>query len=235
MEQQLKERLVGAVVLMVAAMVSIPMILSGPHDAKSVTASRPAPAPASTPALQDFSSRIVPIAPAPEQPTRPVPAPEPVSAPVRDAGAPRDPAPAPSSETVHAAPAPAADPAPARAPASTQARAPAPALAPAPAPAPAPGPRAADPPARAPQAVATRSGWVVQLGSFSNARNAHALRDRLTAIGFAAFAESSGSGTEAVTRVYVGPEPERERAERHVATLFEQTRLKGIVVRYPGE
>ena len=75
---------------------------------------------------------------------------------------------------------------------------------------------------------------MVQLGSFANPRNAHALRDRLKAKGYAAFAVSSGAGKDAVTRVYVGPEPERARAEGHVARLLRETRLKGIVVRNPG-
>jgi DedD protein len=75
---------------------------------------------------------------------------------------------------------------------------------------------------------------VVQLGSFSNSRNAAALRDKLRAKGYSAFVESSGSGTAAVTRVFVGPEAKRESAERAVGRLFEETRLKGIVVRHPG-
>ena len=83
--------------------------------------------------------------------------------------------------------------------------------------------------------VARREGWVVQLGSFANSRNAYALRDRLRSSGHDAFAVSSGTGREAVTRVYVGPEPDRESAERHLGKLFDETRLKGIVVRYAGD
>lgn len=75
---------------------------------------------------------------------------------------------------------------------------------------------------------------MVQLGSFANPRNAYALRDRLKRKGYAALAVSSGTGKDAVTRVYVGPEADRARAEAHVARLLEETRLKGIVVRNPG-
>jgi DedD protein len=206
MDQQLKERLVGAVVLMVAAVVFIPMILSGPPEPESAPAPpRQAAAPARTPA--DFSSRIVPLTASETQPPRAAAAPSPAAEPAREPAA---------------RPAPAPEPAP-------------PPQAAAPSPAPAPPPRttaSATPTAASREA---RAGWVVQLGSFSNARNAYALRDRLKDNGFAAFAESAGAGADAVTRVYVGPEPDRERAEKHVARLLEQTRLKGIVVRYPGE
>ena len=74
---------------------------------------------------------------------------------------------------------------------------------------------------------------MVQLGSFANAANARALRDRLRKRGHAAFVESVTHQGTKVTRVFVGPEPERERAEKHVGTLLAETRLKGIVVRYP--
>ena len=211
MDQQLKERLVGAVVLVAAGIVFIPMILSGAHERD-----RPPPRAVTPPAAArpagGFSSRIVPLA----KPGAAAPG-SGASAtsgrePARDAARRQDPAPV----------------APAVQPPQTSATAPA------------TSPAASLP--RAPQAgpVASsgsgpRAGWVVQLGSFASARNAHALRDRLTESGFAAFAESSGSGAQAVTRVYVGPEPDRERAEGHVAKLLEQTRLKGIVVRYPGE
>jgi DedD protein len=74
----------------------------------------------------------------------------------------------------------------------------------------------------------------VQLGSFATARNAHALRDRLKSKGYKAFARSSGSGVDAVTRVYVGPDATRDAARQRVSRLLGETRLKGFVVRNPG-
>jgi DedD protein len=216
MDQQLKERLVGAVVLMVAAVVFIPMILSGPPE-PAPAPPRQAAAPARTPA--DFSSRIVPLTASETQPPRAAAAPSPAAEPAREPAARPAPAPEPAPPPQAAVP----SPAPERVP-------PPQAAAPSPAP---PRTSASDTPAAASREA--RAGWVVQLGSFSNARNAYALRDRLKDNGFAAFAESAGAGADAVTRVYVGPEPDRERAEKHVARLLEQTRLKGIVVRYPGE
>jgi DedD protein len=225
MDQQLKERLVGAVVLMAAAVVVIPMILSGPPEpAPAPAPPRQAAAPARTPA--DFSSRIVPLTAPETQSPRAAEAPSPAAEPARDPAARPAPTPEPAPPAQAAVPSQAPEPTP-----PPQADAPSPT--PAPAAPPPPRPTVSATPAAASREV--RAGWVVQLGSFSNARNAYALRDRLKDNGFAAFAESAGAGADAVTRVYVGPEPDRERAEKHVARLLEQTRLKGIVVRYPGE
>jgi DedD protein len=85
----------------------------------------------------------------------------------------------------------------------------------------------------APAQQSATAGWVVQLGSFASARNAYALRDRLKAKGHKAFARSSGQGAEAVTRVYVGPDASREAAQERVSRLLGETRLQGIVIRYP--
>ena len=70
----------------------------------------------------------------------------------------------------------------------------------------------------------------MQLGSFSKAENAEGLRDRLIAKGYAAYVESSG----AITRVYVGPQPDRAQAEKLLKKLLAETKLKGIVVEHSG-
>jgi DedD protein len=193
MDQQLKERLVGAVVLACTAVILIPMVLSGRGE-RPVVEDEPAVAP--LPADEaGFSSRIVPLqqsgGSAPARQTAPPP-----PAPTR-----REPVPPPS-------PPRAADLAE--------------------------RPDAAKPAQPAERIVPGRGGWVVQLGSFSNARNAGALRDRLRASGYSAFVQSTTSGGAKVTRVFVGPEPSREAAERVVARLLDETRLKGIVVRNPS-
>ena len=78
------------------------------------------------------------------------------------------------------------------------------------------------------------SAWAVQLGSFSNAQNAITLRDKLRAQGYTAFVESAPGGGTSMTRVYVGPELVRSRAVQVLEKLRTETRLKGIVVRYPS-
>ena len=77
------------------------------------------------------------------------------------------------------------------------------------------------------------SGWAVQLGSFSNRQNAIALRDRLRAKGYPAFVMSTDNDRGAMTRVFVGPEPERARAAATIEKLERETNLRGMVVRVP--
>ena len=218
MDQQIKERMVGAAVLVLAAVIFIPMILAGSPQEQSGLAPRmgqespPSPAVRSASADHNtgFSSRIVPLGgtspvmvPTPEQAGHSVVedgAEKPVARPVEKL------APRPS----------------AAASASTK-----------PTPKPARKQAAVRKAIVAPSQPGVVDGWVVQLGSFSSMRNAHALRDRLKAKGFKAFARSSGKGAEAVTRVYVGPDTDRDSAQRRVSRLYTETRLKGIVIRHP--
>lgn len=99
--------------------------------------------------------------------------------------------------------------------------------------------RIEDNPNRAGKAVAeVEAGnprvWVVQIGSFSNKRNAIALRDRLRESGYDVFLEPANVSTRSMTRVYVGPEPERDDALASRQKLQHETKLKGIVRPYLG-
>lgn len=76
--------------------------------------------------------------------------------------------------------------------------------------------------------------WAIQLGSFGESTNALGLRDRLRARGYAAFVRAAYSSTGAVTRVFVGPELYREKADSVRDRLYTETTLDGLVVRYPG-
>lgn len=208
MEQKARERVVGAAVLMAVAVIFIPMVLSGPAEDGSDDARETAPESPQSESRSTgsgFSSRIVPLGEAADA----------GRAALEDAP-PSDPptlAPTPEPAPSASVPKPVPDPV-VRAPSE-------------------PPSRPQETPARSAPKPAAGEGWVVQLGSFSNPRNAHALRDRLKSKGYAAFAVSSGTGKDAVTRVYVGPEADRSKAESHVARLLDETRLKGIVVRQP--
>lgn len=90
----------------------------------------------------------------------------------------------------------------------------------------APEPVAAEKP---PITPAVTTGFAVQLGAFSRAENAMGLRDKLLARGYAAFLKTTGSAT----RVYVGPQPDRAAAEQMLKKLRAETKLKGIVVKFP--
>ena len=86
------------------------------------------------------------------------------------------------------------------------------------------------------QAGATRAagGWMVQLGSFQKSENALALRKRLLSKGYPAFVESGSSAQGAVSRVFVGPMPDRQQARTSAAKLQREMALEGIVVPSPG-
>ena len=115
---------------------------------------------------------------------------------------------------------------------------------------PAPGPSESPAPVSRPESSPARSnsestankpddapaagGWIVQLGSFLISENAIALRKRLRAKGYPAFVESGSSAQGTVSRVFVGPMPDREQATDSAAKLRREMALKGIVVAYPG-
>lgn len=146
------------------------------------------------------------------------------------AAAPGQSAPAAAATTQAAVPAatPATPPRPSVPAANT------PAATPAPKPAatvakPQPAPAPATP--RAPAASAV--GWVVQLGAFSNAAEAEALRERMRAAGFSAFVEQVPTDRGSLSRVRVGPVASREAAEQLKAQLAARTGSSGMVRQHP--
>ncbi|VAW89000.1 hypothetical protein MNBD_GAMMA18-2192 [hydrothermal vent metagenome] len=82
-----------------------------------------------------------------------------------------------------------------------------------------------------PEVIATVSGWVVQVGSFSSQSNAMALRDKLEASGFNTFVERV-DGNNIVYRVRVGPEIKKAQAQVVKAALKEKMALDGLVIRH---
>ena len=77
-------------------------------------------------------------------------------------------------------------------------------------------------------------GWTVQLGSFLKSENALALHERLEARGYTVFVETGSSARGDVSRVFVGPMPDRDQAKASAAKLRREMALEGIVVPYPG-
>jgi DedD protein len=77
------------------------------------------------------------------------------------------------------------------------------------------------------------SGWVVQVASVQNKVNALALKDRLRSLGFDSFVEQVKTSKGLLFRVRVGPELQRSNAEQLRADLAEKSALKGIVLQYP--
>lgn len=77
-------------------------------------------------------------------------------------------------------------------------------------------------------------GWMIQLGSFQKPENALALRKRLQSRGYTAFVKSGSSGQGVVSRVFVGPMADRGQAKASVEKLQREMALEGIVLPSPG-
>ena len=75
--------------------------------------------------------------------------------------------------------------------------------------------------------------WVVQVGSFSNRKNALALKEKLVKKGFRAFVERIIKHDETSYRVRVGPEVRRENAIKLQKQIAQKMNIKGLVMTHP--
>ena len=92
-----------------------------------------------------------------------------------------------------------------------------------------------DPDAPFETAHAPRAGvkaWAVQLGSFANDANAKRLIEKLRASGYAAYLERSLETDATVFKVRVGPHIQRAEAEETRQQLEQKFALKGLLLRY---
>lgn len=87
-------------------------------------------------------------------------------------------------------------------------------------------------PVVAPPAV-TKVGFAVQLGAFSDAAEAGAMRERLRAAGFTAFTEAVNTDKGKLTRVRVGPALDRAAADQLKSQIKAKTGIDGIVRPHP--
>ena len=77
------------------------------------------------------------------------------------------------------------------------------------------------------------SVWVIQLGSFSSGENAQSLSEKLRKAGYPAFVEPLKKNGRISYRVRVGPEIKRSDAESLLKILKDKMDLDGIIVNYP--
>ncbi len=82
-------------------------------------------------------------------------------------------------------------------------------------------------------AAAAKVGFAVQLGAFSDAAEAGAMRERLRAAGFTAFTESVNTDKGKLTRVRVGPVLDRAAADQLKSQIKSKTGIDGIVRPHP--
>ncbi|WP_374603902.1 SPOR domain-containing protein [Arenimonas sp.] len=206
MDSALKQRLIGAAVLVALAMIFLPMLLQGPEVGEPDAAQVPLSMPAAPD--QEFETREIPLAvpqPAGEGPVLGGPAVPAADDPnavatvdVEGEAAPRVDAPLPE-------PADATEPLQAVDAASGQALAAAPE--------PEPAPQTTAPPADPLPASTAGGRYAVNVGSFSNLANARALADKLRAAGLPVTSESVDVSGKPAMRVRVGPYADRTVAE----------------------
>ena len=99
---------------------------------------------------------------------------------------------------------------------------------------PRPAPVATAPkPAETSRPAASSVGFAVQLGAFSNAADANALRDRARGAGFSAFVEQVRTDKGTLNRVRVGPVADRAEADRLKAQVSSKVGIDGMVRPHP--
>ncbi|MGF6591247.1 SPOR domain-containing protein [Pseudomonas sp. 2835] len=213
LDKVVKQRMVGALVLVALAVIFLPMLFSREDEMRQVRVEAPeAPAAPSLPQVQVEPVQVPEpqvLAEEPvivEQPAAPVQAP---STPI---------APAPTATPAPAAPAVAAKPA-TPAPVKVEAK-PAATVA-----------TAAKPAAGKIDANGLPVSWSIQMASLSNRASADNLQKTLRSQGYNAYIRSA----EGMNRVYVGPLIERAEAERLRDVINRQQKLKGFVVRFQPE
>jgi len=96
-------------------------------------------------------------------------------------------------------------------------------------------PREVSPPPAVPAATPADAaeGWVVQMGSFANQKNAEELHQRLRQKGYHVFVDRFQQDGEMTYRVRIGPESQRADAETLRTRLERELKLKGIVLHIP--
>ena len=213
MDRALKERIIGAIVLVVFVVLVVPVFLDGPSNGNEVISERvPLPGQDGQPVKKIILDRDrtdpVPsgVDSAPSQPvadTQPEPDPDPKRAPDPEPDEPPSTPMASSSQTAQAEqPEPLEDPAPREAP-------------------------------KIQRSAGSATGmWAVQLGSFSSAENANRLAADLRQKGFAAFLSKTVSGGKELHRVRIGPQKDKPAAEA-MASRLKDAGHTGQVVPHP--
>lgn len=217
LDKGLKQRVVGALVLLALAVIFLPMLFSREDDVRQVVVEAPVmPKPPAMPTVE----------------VQPTEVPEPQAEDADNAVPPAETAPAQTpSAPIASLPTPQAQPAQPKAPAP-QPVAPKPA---APVQQPAQASAAPTAPAQQPaQRLDSNNlpvSWSVQLASLSNRARADELQKSLRSQGYNAYVRSF----DGMNRVFVGPVVERAEADRLRDQLGKQQKLNGFVVRFQPE
>lgn len=200
MERRVKERLIGASILVALIVLVVPELLSGPKPAARPTAEM-------LPATVPEPTRSVTVDLATSKPPATADNDAPSNAPAIPAPPPPAPVTSPPAVAIYG-PSRAAPPGVAAPPVAAAARTPASA------------PRIAAPvESSAAAPMSAHAAWAVQLGSFAHRPNAETLARQLKGRGFSVYVVTGGSGASARYRVRIGPLADRGSAERTVTKL----------------
>lgn len=188
MDMRLKERLIGATVLVLAAVLFIPMVLDGPDMDRRVSRSVPLPAPEDDAERRTVRIDLAAAGDAAAESTRPMVA-------SREPAA-IDLVPAQERDAAEAAPGnvPTDDAPPETSPPASAASDPA-------------------PPASEPAGGTADAPWTVQAGSFTRKDNAETLAAELRALGFPAYVSRFDDADRVHFRVRIGGYPSRDAAQ----------------------
>jgi len=216
----LKQRVIGALVLLALIIIFVPMMFNRQDDARKVVVETPpqpaAPTVPSTAVQPVQTPEAPPVVVVPDEPSKPLGKPQtpiagtadqaptqnaPVTAPPSQPAAPVAKAPAASAPVASAPAAPAATPTPAAKPDSRLG------------------------------AANLPNSWSVQLASLSSRPSADALQAKLRSQGYNAYVRTA----DGMNRVFVGPVIERSEADRLRDQLNKQNGVKGFVVRFQPE
>lgn len=209
MDQMLKQRLIGAIVIISLAVIFIPMILEGPDDELSPR-TQDMPPPPTIEYQAEVELPVPAVSPAPaESPAAAVTEPE-VSA------IPEPSAPQPEAVTGQAV-TPVKQPEPVESAKTIK-----------PAVVKQPPPKA--PPKTTTGPAVTQGAWILQAGSFSQQANALSLRDRLKKSGYQASVQDSKGAEGHVYRVLIGPVNDRQAAEKLRDKLVREQKLTAMVL-----
>ncbi len=204
MERALKERIIGAVVLVTFVVLIVPIFLDGPPDEGEMTTERillpgQEDQDTKTVVLDRERSEPIPLANTPPAVTETAPV---EAKPVADEPVVEK---KPEPEPVVDATPPAKEPAKPEPHVSNEAP---------------------------PPAVSATGMWAVQLGSFSNKENAEKLAADLRKQGYAAFLSQLSTANGQLHRVRIGPQKDRASAEQMAARLA-KVGHKGQVLPHP--
>ncbi|QDF67507.1 cell division protein DedD [Shewanella sp. SNU WT4] len=80
--------------------------------------------------------------------------------------------------------------------------------------------------------ISAKAGWTLQLGSFANANNVNALVAQLRKAGFPTYTYPAKPVDGQLTKVFVGPEINKDKLSGMQARVHKLTDLKGRIVNY---